>query len=131
MTKEQNIRIDYAADFLRRRGYLIVDSHATPIKSLARKVIHLVAWEEKSDTMVGVSVYGSPKPTPLALRRVGRLATKDAQARFAILMRRWCKTNKWHGKQMIASCGVFGNDDKPLIDFMWAKDTSPTKLKWC
>lgn len=131
MNKEQKIRIDHAADYLRKQNYLVVDSNAMPIKGMARKVIPLVVYDQQADMMIGVSVHGSDLPRHHAAFCENALVTTAARERFAILMRQWCKINKWRGRQAIASCGVRGRADKPTIDLMYVQDTSPTKLGWC
>ena len=78
---------DVAADFLRRRGYLIVDSNACPVEKDRRLEIDLVAWDEATDTMVFVEVKQHATLTPYGRR----LRSVDRSKR--VNLRRAC--NAW------------------------------------
>lgn len=104
-TTKQNWAIDCAADFLRRRGYLIVDNKAGG-------GISLVAWEERTDTMVFVRVRQTDALGPLrAVPRASRLT-------FARECRKWKRVNKWRGAMRTDEVCVYGYPEagRPIID---------------
>lgn len=72
-----------ATDFLRRRGYLIVDSNARPVEKDRRLEIDLVAWDESTDTMVFVEVKQHAAPTDYSrrLRSIDRRSARTCGGR--------------------------------------------------
>ena len=125
---------DVAADFLRRRGYLIVDSNSRPVARNQNLEIDLVAWEESSDTMVFVEVKQHAALTPYARR------LRSVDRRKRVNLRRacnaWRRINKWHGDFRFDVIEVYGTPEggRPVIDHiahvnLFAK---PDRfVKWC
>ena len=123
-----------AADFLRRRGYLIVDSNSRPVARNQHLEIDLVAWEESSDTMVFVEVKQHAALTPYARR------LRSVDRRKRVNLRRacnaWRRINKWHGDFRFDVIEIYGTPEggRPVIDHvahvnLFAK---PGRfVKWC
>ncbi len=107
---------DVAADFLRRRGYLIVDSNACPVEKDRRLEIDLVAWDEATDTMVFVEVKQHATLTSHGrrLRSVGR--RKRVNLRRAC--NAWRRVNKWRGSFRFDVIEIYGTPEggRPVID---------------
>ena len=102
--KTQDWAIDCAADFLRRRGCLIVDDRTG--------VISLVAWEEQTDTMIFIRVRQADALGPI--RAVPR-ASREA---FARECRKWKRVNKWRGAVRTDEIHVYGRAEngRPVVD---------------
>lgn len=107
---------DVAADFLRRRGFLIVDSNACPVKKDRRLEIDLVAWEEATDTMVFVEVKQHETLAPGARR------LRSVNRRKRVNLRRacnaWRRVNKWRGSFRFDVIEIYGTPEggRPVID---------------
>lgn len=107
---------DVAADFLRRRGYLIVDSNACPVEKDRRLEIDLVAWDESTDTMVFVEV----KQHATLTTHGRRLRSVDRRKR--VNLRRacnaWRRVNKWRGSFRFDVIEIYGTPEGgcPVID---------------
>lgn len=104
-TTKQNWAIDCAADFLRRRGYLIVTTRRAG-------GISLVAWEEQTDTMVFVRVRQTDALGPL------RAVPRSRRLTFAKESRKWKRVNKWRGAVRTDELCVYGYPEagRPIID---------------
>lgn len=102
--KTQDWAIDCAADFLRRRGCLIVDTRTG--------VIPLVAWEEQTDTMMFVRVRQADALRPI------RVVPRTSREAFAKAVRKWKRVNKWRGAVRTDEIHVYGRaeDGRPVID---------------
>ena len=125
---------DVAADFLRRRGYLIVDSNSRPVEKDRRLEIDLVAWEESTDTMVFVEVkqHGDLKDRLRRLRSVDR--GKRANLRRAC--NAWRRVNKWRGDFRFDVIEIYGTPEggRPVIDHVERVNlfAKPGRfVKWC
>ena len=107
---------DVAADFLRRRGYLIVDSNSRPVAKDQRLEIDLVAWEESTDTMVFVEVKQHAKPEERARRLRSVARRKRANLRRAC--NAWRRVNKWRGSFRFDVIEIYGTPEggRPVID---------------
>ena len=107
---------DVAADFLRRRGYLIVDRNACPVKKDGRLEIDLVAWEESTDTMVFVEVKQHAAPTD-ADRRL-RSVDKRKRVNLRRACNAWRRVNKWRGGFRFDVIEIYGTPEggRPVID---------------
>ena len=107
---------DVAADFLRRRGYLIVDRNACPVKKDGRLEIDLVAWEESTDTMVFVEVKQHAAPTD-ADRRL-RSVDKRKRVNLRRACNAWRRVNKWRGSFRFDVIEIYGTPEggRPVID---------------
>ena len=107
---------EVAAEYLRRRGYLIVDGNACPVESDRRLEIDLVAWDEATDTMVFVEVkqHAAPVPCGRRLRSVDR--RKRVNLRRAC--NAWRRVNRWHGNFRFDVIEIYGTPEggRPVID---------------
>ena len=103
--KTQDWAIDCAADFLRRRGCLIVDDRTG--------VISLVACEEQTDTMIFIRVRRQAD----ALRPI-RAVPRTSREAFAKAMRKWKRVNEWRGAARKDEIRVYGRaeDGRPVVD---------------
>ncbi len=109
--KNKDWAITCAADFLRRRSHLIIETDA-PCRVAGREVrIPLVAWDEPCETVAFVTVRtpateGWRNPT-----RKQRTETKRAGLS-------WKRRMKWDGAVRFDVIDVYGSPDKgrPVID---------------
>jgi Holliday junction resolvase-like predicted endonuclease len=108
------------ADFLRRRGYLIVDNRSKPIVSRPRATLDLVAWEERSDTMVFIRVSGTDSLYDRYYCTHYKLRRRQQKNRYSDIAKVWMSLNKWHGKWQLAEARVFGSfyGGRPVIEFI-------------
>ncbi len=111
--ENQEWATDCAADFLRGRGYAIIDTHASCwLRNRKRTVeVPLIAWEEASDTMAFIRVR-----TPSM--DCWRNPTKRQRTDMGHAMRAWKRENRWHGEMRYDVVDVYGTPDKgrPVID---------------
>ena len=107
---------DVAADFLRRRGYLIVDSNACPVEKDRRLEIDLVAWDEATDTMVFVEVKQHATLTPYGRRL--RSVDRSKRVNLRRACNAWRRVNKWRGSFRFDVIEIYGTPDggRPVID---------------
>ncbi len=105
-----------ATDFLRRRGYLIVDSNARPVEKDRRLEIDLVAWDESTDTMVFVEVKQHAAPTDYSRRL--RSIDRQKRANLRRACNAWRRVNKWRGSFRFDVIEIYGTPDggRPVID---------------
>lgn len=124
---ERERKISYAqwrenvvADFLRRNGYMIADADSHPISSRPRAIIDLVAWEEKSDTMVFIRVSGTDSLYDRYYNKHYKLRRRQAKNKYSAIADVWRRLNKWHGKWQLAEARVFGSfyGGRPVIEFI-------------
>lgn len=113
-------REDVVADFLRRRGYLIVDSHSRPIASRPRAVLDLVAWEERTDTMTFIRVSGTDSMYDRYYNAHYKLRRRQDKNRYQAVADVWRRLNKWRGKWRLAEARVFGSfyGERPVIEYV-------------
>lgn len=107
---------DVAADFLRRRGYLIVDSNACPVEKDRRLEIDLVAWDEATDTMVFVEVKQHATLTPYGRRM--RSVDRSKRVNLRRACNAWRRVNKWRGSFRFDVIEIYGTPEggRPVID---------------
>ena len=107
---------DVAADFLRRRGYLIVDSNARPVEKDRRLEIDLVAWDESTDTMVFVEVKQHATLTPYGRRL--RSVDRSKRVNLRRACNAWRRVNKWRGSFRFDVIEIYGTPEggRPVID---------------
>ena len=107
---------DVARDFLRRRGFLIVDSNARPSSRDRRLEIDLVAWEEKTDTMVFVEVKQHAAVSSVARRL--RSVTRRKRENVRRACNAWRRLNRWRGAYRFDVIEIYGTPDggRPVID---------------
>lgn len=100
---------DIAAEWLRTRGYAIVERNVRPSRRDARLEIDIVAYERAHDTIVFVEVKQHARRT-----EYDRLL-RSVNARKRNLMRRacraWLRTNKWGGAYRFDVIEVYGEPD--------------------
>lgn len=105
-----------AVDFLRCRGFEIIDRNSRPFAKDARLEIDIVAWERSSDTMVFVEVKQHATCSPYArrLRSVDQRKRANLRRAFAA----WRRVNRWHGAYRFDVIEVYGVPDggRPVID---------------
>lgn len=100
---------DVAVEWLRARGYTIVERNVRPSRIDARLEIDIVAYERAYDTMVFVEVKQHARRT-----EYDRLL-RSVNARKRNLMRRaclaWLRANKWGGAYRFDVIEVYGEPD--------------------
>lgn len=103
--------IDVAADFLRRRGYLIVDTSRVCHVPGRGVGIPLVAWDGQADAMAFVNVR---TPTTVGWRN----PTHKQRTAVRSAVRMWARRNKWRGETRFDVIDIYGSPDKgrPVID---------------
>lgn len=105
-----------AAEYLRRRGFVIVERNARPVAGDGRLELDIVAWERKSDTMVFVEVKQHATLSPYArrLRSVSRRKKRN-QLRAG---NAWRRANKWHGAFRFDVIEIYGVPEggAPVVD---------------
>lgn len=111
--KSRNVGVEHgvwgenvAADYLRRRGYVIVGRNERPVAADERLEIDIVAYDAKNDAMVFVEVkqHASHSPYERRLRSVCR--RKFENLRRACNVWRW--RNKWRGGYRFDVVEVYG-----------------------
>lgn len=126
---------DVAADFLRRRGYIIVERNVRPCKSDERLEIDIVAYSREADAIVFVEVKQHAEHSGFE----SRLRSFDRRKRT--LMRRVCRSwlmvHKWAGAYRFDVIEVFGAPDSkesPEVDHIERVDIFVERGKfvnWC
>ena len=100
---------DIAAEWLRSRGYTIIERNVRPSRRDARLEIDIVAYERTSDVIVFVEVKQHARRT-----EYDRLL-RSVNARKRSLMRRaccaWLRANKWSGSYRFDVVEVYGTPD--------------------
>lgn len=105
-----------AANYLRCRGYEIVDRNPHPVERDRRLEIDIVAWDRKLDVMVFVEVKQQSDFSQFArrLRRVNR-RKKDNLRRAC---NAWRRINRWKGAFRFDVIEVYGIPEggQPVVD---------------
>lgn len=126
---------DIAADFLRRRGYIIVERNVHPCKNDERLEIDIVAYSTEADSIVFVEVkqHAEHSEYERRLRKIDR--------RKRMLMRRvcrsWLTTHKWEGSYRFDVIEVFGTPESkkaPEVDHIERVDVFVGRenfVNWC
>lgn len=100
---------DIAAEWLRTRGYTIVERNVRPSRLDARLEIDIVAYERAHDTMVFVEVKQHARRTEYDT------LLRSVNARKRNLMRRacraWLRANKWGGAYRFDVIEVYGEPE--------------------
>ena len=100
---------DVAADFLRRRGYIIVERNVHPCRKDERLEIDIVAYSREKDAIVFVEVKQHAEHSEYE----SRLRSIDRRKRM--LMRRVCRSwlikHKWEGAYRFDVIEVFGTPE--------------------
>lgn len=107
---------DIAIRYLQFKGYEIVDRNSRPEKKDRRLEIDIVAFDNKTDTLVFVEVKQHADFSPYArrLRSVNR--RKKENLRRAC--NAWRRINRWHGSYRFDVIEIYGNleEGSPIID---------------
>lgn len=107
---------DIAIRYLQFKGYEIVDRNSRPEKKDRRLEIDIVAFDNKTDTLVFVEVKQHADFSPYArrLRSVNR--RKKENLRRAC--NAWRRINRWHGSYRFDVIEIYGNPEEgsPIID---------------
>ena len=107
---------DVAAEYLRRRGFEIIERNPHPVESDERLELDIVAWERKSDTMVFVEVKQHATPSPYARR----LRSIDRRKKHNLLRacNAWRRINRWRGAFRLDVVEIYGvpSGGRPVID---------------
>lgn len=126
---------EVAADFLRRRGYIIVERNVRPCKLDERLEIDIVAYSREIDAIVFVEVKQHARHSEYERR------LRKIDGRKRMLMRRACKSwlfaHKWAGSYRFDVIEVFGtpeSNESPEIDHIERVDIFVGREKfvnWC
>ena len=105
-----------AVEFLRRRGFEIIDRNSRPVEGDRRLEIDVVAWDRESDTMVFVEVKQHASVSPFARRLRSVDGGKRRNLRRACVT--WRRVNKWRGACRFDVVEVYGTPGggRPVID---------------
>ncbi len=105
-----------ASSYLRKRGYLIVDRNSRPCRRNRTLEIDIVAYEQKTDTLVFVEVkqHKSFSPYQSRLRSIDK--QKLCNLRRACV--NWVKTKDWDGGYRFDVIEIYGTPEtgSPEID---------------
>lgn len=105
-----------AAEYLRRRGFVIVDRNTCPVDADRRLEIDLVAWERRTDTMVFVEVKQHANMSPYARR----LRSVDRRKRDNLrrACNAWRRANRWRGCCRFDVIEIYGVPEggAPVVD---------------
>lgn len=104
-----------AAEFLRRRGFEIIDSNSRPSRKDRRLEIDIVARDKANDTIVFVEVKQHARIS--AFQR--RLRSVDAQKKMNLrrACNAWRRVNAWSGAFRFDVIEVYGSPGaRPFID---------------
>ena len=105
-----------AVEFLRRRGYEILDRNARPCRRDRRLGIDIVAYERATDTLVFVEVkqHAEHSPWERRLRSVDRRKRRNLRVVFDA----WRRRNRWETGYRFDVIEIFGEpgDRMPEID---------------
>lgn len=105
-----------AVNWLRRRGYEIIDRNSRPYARDARLEIDIVAYDRARDAMVFIEVkqHASHSPWERRLRSVDRAKKQNLRR----VCNAWRRTNKWLGAYRFDVIEIFGTPESrtPEID---------------
>lgn len=105
-----------AVEFLRREGLIMVERNVRPVASDKRLEIDIVAYDQRSDTIVFVEVkqHATLSPFQRRLRSIDR--NKKLNLRRAC--NNWRRVNKWGGAYRFDVVEVYGipGGGKPVVD---------------
>ena len=105
-----------AADFLRRKGYELIDCNSRPVDSDQRLEIDIVAWEPSTETMVFVEVKQHKSISRYARRL--RSINRDKKRNLRRACNTWRRINKWFGAYRFDVIEIYGVPEggRPFID---------------
>jgi len=108
---------DVAVEWLRTRGYVIVDRNVRPCRRDARPEIDVVAYDEDRDVIVFVEVKQHARRSEFQRR----LRSVDRRKRRVLLhaCRSWLRWNRWRGSYRFDVVEVYGEPEssrRPEID---------------
>ena len=122
-----------AVEFLRRRGFEIIDRNSRPVAKDARLEIDVVAWDRASDTMVFVEVKQHARVSPYArrLRSVDRRKRQNLRRACGS----WRRVNRWLGAYRFDVVEVYGTPGggRPVVDHIRNVELFPPRgrfVKW-
>lgn len=95
-----------AAEYLRLRGYEIVERNSRPCRWDARLEIDIVAYDKTEDVMVFVEV--KQHRTHVEGERRLRSITKKKKALLRTASRAWLRVNRWRGAHRFDVIEVYG-----------------------
>ncbi len=109
---------EVVVEYLRRRGFEIIDRNSTPVVRDRRLEIDIVAWDRSSDTMVFVEVKQHATMSPYARRMRSVDRRKKNNLRRAC--NAWRRVNKWHGSFRFDIVEVYGvpGGGRPVLDHL-------------
>lgn len=107
---------DVASEFLRLRGYEIVERNARPCRRDARLEIDIVAYDRANDVLVFVEVKQHRAHSPYERRLRSVDARKKARLRTAC--RAWLFAHRWRGAHRFDVVEVYGEPgrDRAEVD---------------
>ena len=124
---------DVAVEFLRRRGFEIIDRNSRPVKDDERLEIDVVAWDRASDTMVFVEVKQHARISPYArrLRSIDRRKRQNLRRACGS----WRRVNRWLGAYRFDVVEVYGapGGGRPVVDHIRNVELFPPRgrfVKW-
>lgn len=105
-----------AVEFLRRAGFTIVERNTHPVAKDRRLEIDIIAWEQKTDTMVFVEVKQHSDFSPYARRL--RSVNRKKRQNLRRACNAWRRINKWRGAFRFDVIEVYGTPEggHPVID---------------
>jgi len=105
-----------AVEWLRRRGYEIIDRNSRPYARDGRLEIDIVAYDPARDAMVFVEVkqHKSHSPWERRLRSIDR----EKKRNLRLACNAWRRTNRWQGGYRFDVIEIFGTPQggEPEID---------------
>ena len=122
-----------AVEFLRRKGFEIIDRNSRPVAKDERLEIDVVAWDRASDTMVFVEVkqHAHISPYSRRLRSVDRRKRQNLRRACGS----WRRVNRWRGAYRFDVIEVYGTPDggHPVVDHIRNVELFPPRerfVKW-
>ena len=122
-----------AVEFLRLKGYEILDRNARPSARDRRLEIDIVAYELASDTLVFVEVkqHALRSPYQRRLRAVDRRKRMNLKRAFNA----WRRANRWEGGYRFDVLEIYGTPElgRPVIDHIEGVDMftpSEKQVSW-
>lgn len=105
-----------ASEYLRKRGFEIVDCNSRPVESDRRLEIDIVAWDRQNDIMVFVEVKQHARLSGYArrLRKIDHRKKLNLRRAFNA----WRRVNSWRGGYRFDVIEVYGvpGGGRPVVD---------------
>lgn len=123
-----------AVDYLRCRGYEIVDRNARPVLKDLRLEIDIVAWDRRHDVMVFVEVKQHARLSIYGRRL--RSVNRQKRSNLRRACNAWRRLNDWCGAYRFDVVEIYGVPEggKPVIDHIpdVALFARPGRfVRWC